>query len=185
MEDNNLKECWKEIHTGTEIKPMNIKEVIRKKHCRTISQTLRRQKTLISLFAILLAFSVAASIWDTIIMGSASISLWAGSAFCCFCWFRPLDIISSSQGQQTHIHWKNPEQCSKTAGTKNQYWFHHISDILLRNSRQVRDSIFQWLRRIKRAYIHSDALYGHPSCHSMAHEVSAETSVQILFQLSR
>ena len=37
MEDNNLKECWKEIHTGTEIKPMNIKEVIRKKHCRTIS----------------------------------------------------------------------------------------------------------------------------------------------------
>lgn len=24
------------IHTGTEIKPMNIKEVIRKKHCRTI-----------------------------------------------------------------------------------------------------------------------------------------------------
>ena len=75
MEDNNLKECWKEIHTGTEIKPMNIKEVIRKKHCRTISQTLRRQKTLISLFAILLAFSVAASIWDTIIMGSASISL--------------------------------------------------------------------------------------------------------------
>ena len=84
MEDNNLKECWKEIHTGTEIKPMNIKEVIRKKHCRTISQTLRRQKTLISLFAILLAFSVAASIWDTIIMGSASISLWAGSAFLLF-----------------------------------------------------------------------------------------------------
>ena len=84
MEDNNLKECWKEIHTGTEIKPMNIKEVIRKKHCRVISQTLRRQKTLISLFAILLAFSVAASIWDTIIMGSASISLWAGSAFLLF-----------------------------------------------------------------------------------------------------
>lgn len=84
MEDNNLKECWKEIHTGTEIKPMNIKEVIRKKHCRTISQTLRRQKTLISLFAILLAFSVAASIWDTIIMGSASISLWTGSAFLLF-----------------------------------------------------------------------------------------------------
>ena len=84
MEDNNLKECWKEIQTGTEIKPMNIKEVIRKKHCRTISQTLRRQKTLISLFAILLAFSVAASIWDTIIMGSASISLWAGSAFLLF-----------------------------------------------------------------------------------------------------
>lgn len=48
------------------------------------SQTLRRQKTLISLFAILLAFSVAASIWDTIIMGSASISLWAGSAFLLF-----------------------------------------------------------------------------------------------------
>ncbi|MCS2712100.1 hypothetical protein NXW18_00595 [Bacteroides thetaiotaomicron] len=84
MEDNNLKECWKEIHTGTEIKPMNIKEVIRKKHCRTISQTLRRQKTLISLFAILLAFSVAASIWDTVIMGSASISLWTGSAFLLF-----------------------------------------------------------------------------------------------------
>ena len=75
MEDNNLKECWKEIHTGTEIKPMNIKEVIRKKHCRTISQTLRRQKTLISLFAILLAFSVAASIWDTIIMRCADIFL--------------------------------------------------------------------------------------------------------------
>lgn len=84
MEDNNLKECWKKIHTGTEIKPMNIKEVIRKKHCRVISQTLRRQKTLISLFAILLAFSVAASIWDTIIMGSASISLWTGSAFLLF-----------------------------------------------------------------------------------------------------
>lgn len=84
MEDNNLKECWKEIHTGTEIKPMNIKEVIRKKHCRTISQTLRRQKTLISLFAILLAFSVTASIWDTVIMGSASISLWTGSAFLLF-----------------------------------------------------------------------------------------------------
>ena len=84
MEDNNLKECWKEIHTGTEIKPMNIKEVIRKKHCRTISQTLRRQKTLISLFAILLAFSVAASIWDTVIMGNTSISLWTGSAFLLF-----------------------------------------------------------------------------------------------------
>ena len=84
MEDNNLKECWEKIHTGTEIKPMNIKEVIRKKHCRTISQTLRRQKTLISLFAILLAFSVTASIWDTVIMGSASISLWAGSAFLLF-----------------------------------------------------------------------------------------------------
>ena len=63
---------------------MNIKEVIRKKHCRTISQTLRRQKTLISLFAILLAFSVTASIWDTVIMGSASISLWTGSAFLLF-----------------------------------------------------------------------------------------------------
>ena len=50
MEDNNLKECWEKIHTGTEIKPMNIKEVIRKKHCRAISQTLRRQKTLIFLF---------------------------------------------------------------------------------------------------------------------------------------
>ena len=84
MEDNNLKECWEKIHTGTEIKPMNIKEVIRKKHCRTISQTLRRQKTLISLFAILLAFSVTASIWDTVIMGSASISLWTGSAFLLF-----------------------------------------------------------------------------------------------------
>ena len=60
MEDNNLKECWKEIHTGTEIKPMNIKEVIRKKHCRTISQTLRRQKTLISLFAFLLFLLVSA-----------------------------------------------------------------------------------------------------------------------------
>lgn len=84
MEDNNLKECWKEIHTGTEIKPMNIKEVIRKKHCRTISQTLRRQKTLISLFAILLAFSVAASIWDTVIMGNTSIFLWTGSAFLLF-----------------------------------------------------------------------------------------------------
>lgn len=80
------------------------KEVIRKKHCHTISQTLRRQKTLISLFAILLAFSVAASIWDTIIMGSASISYGPEVPFCCFCWFRPLDIISSSQGQQTHIH---------------------------------------------------------------------------------
>jgi hypothetical protein len=84
MEDNNLKECWEKIHTGTEIKPMNIKEVIRKKHCRAISQTLRRQKTLISLFAILLAFSVAASIWDTVIMESASISLWTGSAFLLF-----------------------------------------------------------------------------------------------------
>ena len=90
MEDNNLKECWKEIHTGTEIKPMNIKEVIRKKHCRTISQTLRRQKTLISLFAILLAFSVTASIWDTVIMGSASISLWTGSAFLLFLLVSPI-----------------------------------------------------------------------------------------------
>ena len=85
-------------------KAMNIKEVIRKKHCRTISQTLRRQKTLISLFAILLAFSVTASIWDTVIMGSASISLWTGSAFLLFLLVRPSDIISFSQGRQTHIH---------------------------------------------------------------------------------
>lgn len=122
MEDNNLKECWKEIHTGTEIKPMNIKEVIRKKHCRTISQTLRRQKTLISLFAILLAFSVAASIWDTIIMGSASISLWARKC---------LSAVSAGFGHWTlsaphkvsrHIFTERiRSNAQKTAGTKNQY----------------------------------------------------------------
>ncbi|MCS2767025.1 hypothetical protein NXV33_21525 [Bacteroides thetaiotaomicron] len=122
MEDNNLKECWKEIHTGTEIKPMNIKEVIRKKHCRTISQTLRRQKTLISLFAILLAFSVAASIWDTIIMGSASISLWAGSAFLLFLLVSAIGHYQAPHKVSRHIFTERiRSNAQKTAGTKNQY----------------------------------------------------------------
>jgi len=119
MEDNNLKECWKEIHTGTEIKPMNIKEVIRKKHCRTISQTLRRQKTLISLFAILLAFSVAASIWDhgkrlDLPMGRKCLSaVSAGFGH----W-----TLSAPHKVSRHIFTERiRSNAQKTAGTKNQY----------------------------------------------------------------
>ncbi|MCS2899962.1 hypothetical protein NXX91_06405 [Bacteroides thetaiotaomicron] len=122
MEDNNLKECWEKIHTGTEIKPMNIKEVIRKKHCRAISQTLRRQKTLISLFAILLAFSVAASIWDTVIMGSASISLWTGKCLSAVSAGFDHRTLSASHKVGRHIFTERiRSNAQKTAGTKNQY----------------------------------------------------------------
>lgn len=84
MEDNNLKELWKEIHTDTEQKPVNIKEVIRQKHCKKVSQTLRRQKKLICLFAIILTIDVAVIILDIAIMGSASLSIWTGCAFTLF-----------------------------------------------------------------------------------------------------
>ena len=84
MEDNNLKKFWKEIHAETESKPVDIKEIIRKKHCNVISRTLRRQKILICLFSLFLVLSVATSIWDTVIMGRASISLWSISAFLLF-----------------------------------------------------------------------------------------------------
>ena len=105
MEDNNLKECWKEIHTGTEIKANEYKRSDTQEALSYHSQTLRRQKTLISLFAILLAFSVAASIWGYDQSWEAPRSPYGPEVpFCCFCWFRPLDIISSSQGRQTHIH---------------------------------------------------------------------------------
>ncbi|SHE80934.1 hypothetical protein SAMN05444349_106112 [Bacteroides faecichinchillae] len=81
MEENNLKEFWKEIHTNTEEKPVNIKEIIRKKHCNVISHTLHRQKILICLFTIFLIISVATSTLDTIIMERFSIRLWIPSAF--------------------------------------------------------------------------------------------------------
>ena len=81
MEENNLKEFWKEIHISTEEKPVNIKEIIRRKHCNVISHTLHRQKILICLFAIFLIISVATSILDTIIMERFSIRLWIPSAF--------------------------------------------------------------------------------------------------------
>lgn len=84
MEDNNLKEFWKEIHAETESKPVDIKEIIRKKHCTVISRILRRQKILICLFAVFLTLSVATSTWDMVIMGRASISLWSISAFLLF-----------------------------------------------------------------------------------------------------
>lgn len=84
MENNNLKELWKEIHTDTEQKPVNIKEVIRQKHCKKVSQTLRRQKKLICLFAIILTIFVASVTWDIAIMGSASLSIWTGCAFTLF-----------------------------------------------------------------------------------------------------
>lgn len=84
MEDNNLKELWKEIHTDTEQKPVNIKEVIRQKHCKKVSQTLRRQKKLICLFTIILTIFVASVTWDIAIMGSASLSIWTGCAFTLF-----------------------------------------------------------------------------------------------------
>ena len=81
MEENNLKEFWKEIHISTEEKPVNIKEIIRRKHCNVISHTLHRQKILICLFAIFLIISVATSILDMIIMERFSIRLWIPSAF--------------------------------------------------------------------------------------------------------
>lgn len=84
MEDNNLIEFWKEIHTDTEQKPVNIKEVIRQKHCKKVSQTLRRQKKLICLFALILIIDVAAGIWNMVIMGSISPSIWTGCAFALF-----------------------------------------------------------------------------------------------------
>ena len=37
MEEYNLKEFWQEIHTETEVKPVYVREVIRKKHCNVIS----------------------------------------------------------------------------------------------------------------------------------------------------
>ncbi len=81
MEENNLKEFWKEIHINTEEKPVNIKEVIRRKHCNVISHTLHRQKILICLFTIFLIISVATSTLDTIIMERFSIRLWIPSTF--------------------------------------------------------------------------------------------------------
>ena len=38
MEEYNLKEFWQEIHTETEVKPVYVREVIRKKHCNVISK---------------------------------------------------------------------------------------------------------------------------------------------------
>ena len=60
MEENKLKEFWDEVHTDIEISRVDIKEVIHKKHCNVISRMLRRQKTLIVLFAIFLIVSIAA-----------------------------------------------------------------------------------------------------------------------------
>ena len=84
MEEYNLKEFWQEIHTETEVKPVYIREVIRKKHCNVISKTIHRQKILICLYTCFLAMSVAASIWGMCIIGSASLSLWTASAFLLF-----------------------------------------------------------------------------------------------------
>lgn len=84
MEERNLREFWNEVHTKTETSSIDIKEVIRKRHCNVISRTLRRQKTLIGLFAAFLTASVTASTWDMVIMGGASLSLWTGSAFLLF-----------------------------------------------------------------------------------------------------
>ena len=84
MEEYNLKEFWQEIHTETEVKPVYVREVIRKKHCSVISQTIHRQKILICLYTCFLAMSVATSIWDMCIIGSASLSLWTASAFLLF-----------------------------------------------------------------------------------------------------
>lgn len=84
MEEYNLKEFWQEIHTETEVKPVYVREVIRKKHCNVISQTIHRQKILICLYTCFLAMSVVASIWDMCIIGSASLSLWTASAFLLF-----------------------------------------------------------------------------------------------------
>ncbi|QNL39109.1 MULTISPECIES: hypothetical protein [Bacteroides] len=84
MEEYNLKEFWQEIHTETEVKPVYVREVIRKKHCNVISQTIHRQKILICLYTCFLAMSVATSIWDMCIIGSASLSLWTASAFLLF-----------------------------------------------------------------------------------------------------
>ena len=81
MEEYNLKEFWQEIHTETEVKPVYVREVIRKKHCNVISQTIHRQKILICLYTCFLAMSVATSIWDMCIIGSASLSLWTASLF--------------------------------------------------------------------------------------------------------
>lgn len=84
MEEYNLKEFWQEIHTETEVKPVYVREVIRKKHCNVISQTIHRQKILICLYTCFLSMSVATSIWDMCIIGSASLSLWTASAFLLF-----------------------------------------------------------------------------------------------------
>ena len=84
MEEYNLKEFWQEMHTETEVKPVYVREVIRKKHCNVISQTIHRQKILICLYTCFLAMSVATSIWDMCIIGSASLSLWTASAFLLF-----------------------------------------------------------------------------------------------------
>lgn len=81
MEENNLKELWKEIHAGTEEKPVNIKEIIRRKHCHMISHTLHRQKFLICLFATLLIISVVTTTFDMIVMERFSIHLWIPCAF--------------------------------------------------------------------------------------------------------
>ena len=55
-----------------------------RKHCNVISQTIHRQKILICLYTCFLAMSVATSIWDMCIIGSASLSLWTASAFLLF-----------------------------------------------------------------------------------------------------
>lgn len=81
MEDNNLKELWKNIHAETENEPVDIKTIIRKKHCRIISRILHRQKTLICLFAVFLGVSVSVTTWDLVIMERASVSLCSVSVF--------------------------------------------------------------------------------------------------------
>lgn len=103
MEENKLKEFWDEVHTDIEISRVDIKEVIHKKHCNVISRMLRRQKTLIVLFAIFLIVSIAASVWDMTIMGQPSLSLWTGSAFLLFYFFLLSDTINYLYGRQTYV----------------------------------------------------------------------------------
>ena len=96
MEENKLKEFWDEVHTDIEISRVDIKEVIHKKHCNVISRMLRRQKTLIVLFAIFLIVSIAASVWDMTIIGPEV-------PFYYFYFFLLSDTINYLYGRQTYV----------------------------------------------------------------------------------
>lgn len=75
MEENNLRELWKTTHVDTEYKSINIREVIRKRHCAVISRTLHRKKMLIVILAIVFTIDLATFTFHMYIMGKVSSSL--------------------------------------------------------------------------------------------------------------
>lgn len=75
MEENNLKELWQTTHVDAEYKTINIREVIRKRHCAVISRTLHKKKMLIVILAIVLTIDLATFTFHMYIMGKVSSSL--------------------------------------------------------------------------------------------------------------